>query len=526
MGTAGYMSPEQVRGERLDARTDLFSFGLVLYEMATGHRAFHGETAAMLKDAILHEAAPPVRQLNSTVPPKLEQIIGKAIEKNREKRYPSAAEMRSDLEGVNSDRWRLILKSPAHRRWLLAMVALIVVMAAVGVYRRLYRRVKLTEQDTIVLADFSNTTGDHVFDGTLRQALAMELAQSPFLNVLSNDKIAETLKLMNRPAGERLTAATARELCLRTNGKALLEGSIAKQGERYPLEVRTLDCQTGDVLTSARAEAADRNGVLNAVGQIGDELRKNLGESLDSVEKHDQPLAQATTSSLEALQAYTQGLVQQSQKGDAAAVPYYKLAVDLDANFAYAYAALGQAHFTLYEVGLALQNFQKAFALRDRVSLRERFYIEGAYYSMAGSLPESIRTYEEWSKVYPREFQAHNDLSRRLRSAGEYERAAAEARIALALNRDSVSPYSSLMLASIRLNRLDEAKAAFEEAMARQVDGPYLRLARYQTAFLEGDKKGMLLQADGNPGQSGRGGHFGQRRSRDRGVSRRAWQIA
>jgi len=501
MGTAGYMSPEQVRGEQLDPRTDLFSFGLVLYEMATGMRAFTAETAALLKDLILNDSAAPVRQLNVKVPLRLEQIIDKAIEKDREKRYQSAAAMRADLEAMNPDQGRFFhWQLP---RWILPVVATAIVSVAVGMYWHSHRRTKLGQQDSIVLADFANSAGDIVFDGTLKQALTMELAQSPFLNVLSDEKIAHTLKLMNRQPGERLTPATARELCLRTDGKAVVESSIAMRDQHYALEARVVDCHTGDALANARADAADRSKVLIALDKIGDQLRQRMGESLDSVQKYDLPLEQATTSSLEALQAYTQGGLQQSQKGDAAAVPYYKLAVDLDPKFAYAYAALGQAHFTLYEVGLALENFRKTFALRERISRRERFYIEGVYYSMAGDLDSTIKTYEEWAKAYPRDYQAHNDLSRRLRSAGQYERAASEARQALALSRDSASAYSSLMLASIRLNRLHEAKAAFDEAQTRRLDGTYLHLARYQVAFLEGDDRGMAEQVAAENGKPG-----------------------
>ena len=492
MGTAGYMSPEQVRGEKLDARTDLFSFGLVLYEMATGQRAFTGNTAAILKDAILNHTPAPVRELNSTFPPRLEQFIHKALAKDREKRYQSAVEMRGDLESVKRPGQR---SSIGHRWKLLVPVPIVLAAIVAGTfYWRSHRIIQLSETDTLVVADFANSTGDPVFEGTLKQALAMQLEQSPFLKVLSEQQISTTLKLMNRPAGEHLTYSTALELCLRTNGRAVLEGSISSRGGHYPLEVRVRDCHTGDILASTNSEGENRNRVLSALGDIGTQLRKKLGEPLASMEKFNQPLEQATTSSLEALQAYTQGRAQHSQKGDAAAVPYYKLAVELDPDFAYAYAALGQSDFTLYEVSLALDNFKRAFALRDKVSQRERFYIDGVYYSLAGDLEKTIQTYKDWSQAYPRDYQPHEDLSRRLRSAGRYEEAAAEARQALARTRDTVSVFSTLMLADLRLNRLDEAKAVFNEAQARKLDGPYLRTARYQVAFREGDKAGMREQ--------------------------------
>jgi tetratricopeptide (TPR) repeat protein len=308
---------------------------------------------------------------------------------------------------------------------------------------------------------------------------------------------------MGRSASDHLTDSTAREVCKRTNSAALLEGLISKNGQHYRLDTRVLDCHSGDTLTSVSSDAANRDGVIPVIGQMGDELRKGLGESLASVEKYDQPLEQATTPSIEALQAYTQGSLQQSQKGDAAAVPYYKLAVELDPNFAVAHAALGQAHYTLYEVSLALEHFRRAFALRERVSKRERFYIEGVYYFLTGDLERSIQTYEEWVKAYPRDYEPHNYLSRRLRSTGQYERALAESRQALALNNDSASVYSSLMIANIRLNRLDDAKAAFAESQARKLDGTYLHLARYQVAFLEGDDHGMAEEMRAENGKPG-----------------------
>jgi tetratricopeptide (TPR) repeat protein len=282
-----------------------------------------------------------------------------------------------------------------------------------------------------------------------------------------------------------------------------LEGSISKNGQHYRLDTRVLDCNSGDTLTRVSSDAANRDGIIPVIGQMGDELRKGLGESLASVEKYDQPLEQATTPSIEALQAYTQGSLQQSQKGDAAAVPYYNLAVELDPNFAVAHAALGQAQYTLYEVSLALEHFRRAFALREKVSKRERFYIEGVYYFLTGDLERSIQTYEEWAKAYPRDYQPHNYLSRRLRSTGQYERALAESRQALALTEDSASVYSSLMLANIRLNRMEDAKAAFAESQARKLDGTYLHLARYQVAFLEGDDHGMAEQMRAESGKPG-----------------------
>ena len=342
MGTAGYMSPEQVRGEKLDARSDLFSFGLVLYEMFTGRRAFSGKTAAVVHDAILHDSPVPVHDLNSALPATLVRTIDRALEKHRERRYQSASELRADLAILaGRTKW-----GPIRRHWRL-LVNTAVFLAFViggGLYWRLHRTSHLSQRDTIVLADFANSTGDPVFDGTLKQALAIQLEQSPFLNVLSDKQVNDTLKLMQHPTTERVTQATAREICLRANSRAVLAGSIVPIGSRYRIDLKTVDCQSGDTLATAQAESTDRSKVLKALAEGANKLRGELGESLGSVERFKQPLEEATTSSLDALQAYTQGRKKQAEEGEAAAVPYFKLAVDLDPNFAYAYVALATAH--------------------------------------------------------------------------------------------------------------------------------------------------------------------------------------
>jgi eukaryotic-like serine/threonine-protein kinase len=350
LGTVAYMSPEQVRAKELDARTDLFSFGAVLYEAATGTLPFRGESSGVIFKAILDAAPTPAVRLNPDVPPKLEEIINKALEKNRNLRYQHASEIRTDLQRLKRDtdsgKSAAVTETATdawNRRVLWITGALVVVVAAVVASYFLFRRpAKLTEKDTVVLADFVNTTGDPVFDGTLRQGLSSQLEQSPFLNLLSDDRLGQTLSLMGKPKDTRLTPELARELCQRTASTAVLDGSIAQVGTQYLLTLKAVNCSNGESLASTQAQVGDKNRVLDALGKATSEIRSKLGESLSSVQRFDTPLEQATTPSLEALKAYSLGQEVLGEKGDpAAAVPLFERAVRLDPNFAVAYAALG-----------------------------------------------------------------------------------------------------------------------------------------------------------------------------------------
>ena len=497
-GTAAYMSPEQAGGEPLDARTDLFSFGLVLYEMATSQRAFTGDDAATLQEAILSRVPAPPTELNPELPAELQGIIQRCLQKDRNLRYQSAAEIRSGLQKVKRRR-----EHPVLSRWkpLAAAAVVIVALLAGGFYWRSRKSSVLGEKQTIVLADFVNTTGDAVFDDTLKPALAIQLEQSPLLTVLSDRKVAETLKLMNRPANERLTSTVAEEVCLRNNSKSLLEGSIAPIGEHYLISLKAMNCQSGDTIASAGAEAENRNQVVKVLGEAGNQLRKKLGESPPSVEKFNTPLEEATTSSLEALEAFTQ-VYKMPARGNA--IPLLKRALELDPNFARAYAALGVVYYNLGETRLAIENFDKAYELRNRVSPRERLQFEGYHYAfVTGQMDNALETYSQWIQTYPDDPTPHAILGVIYAEMGQYEKAAKEMQQRIRLSPEH-KDYN-LVGIYVCLNKLDEAQALLDQAP--QQDNPLLRETRYSLAFLRGNSAAMqeqLAWAMGRPGSEDR----------------------
>ncbi|HZL69711.1 MAG TPA: tetratricopeptide repeat-containing serine/threonine-protein kinase, partial [Candidatus Limnocylindrales bacterium] len=502
VGTAAYMSPEQARGQQLDARTDLFSFGLILYEMATGRRAFTGDNAAAMHDAILNRAPTPPAELNTELPTELQDVIQKCLEKDRNLRYQKAAEIRSDLEKVKRRR-----EHPLLSRWRLLATAAVIVVAllAGGLYWRSRKTTTLTEKDTIVLADFVNTTGDSVFDDTLKQGLSVQLEQSPFLALVSERKVNETLKLMGRPAGDRLTPEVAREVCQRTGSAAMLTGSIAGLGSQYVIGLRAVNCSTGDVLAEAQEQAAGKEAVLKALSAAAVSLRGNLGESLSSVQKYATPLEEATTPSLEALKAYSMGRKAKFAKGDTAALPFFKRAVEVDPGFALAYQAMSIVYGDLNEAGRAAENAHKAYEQREKVSERERFAIEASYYSdSTGELEKAAQVYELWQQTYPRDATPYNRLGGDISiPLGNWEKALEEGREAIRLEPNSEANYANLGLDYASLNRLDEAEAVYKQAKERKLEGEYLLANRYQLAFLKGDAAQMaqlVAAAMGKPG--------------------------
>ena len=500
MGTIAYMSPEQARGEELDARTDLFSFGAVLYEMATGRMAFPGNSAAVIYEAILNRTPVLASQTNQALPPKLDEIIGKALEKDRKLRYQSAAEIRTDLQRLkrDSDSARLPAATSAvvgvgerrGIRWkVLAPAAAAVVTLAVGSYFYFHHTPKLTDKDTIVLADFTNMTGDTVFDGTLRQGLSVQLEQSPFLSIVSEQQIQQTLRMMDQKPDVKLTAQITREICQRTTSAAFLEGSIAQIGTQYVLILKAVDCSSGESLTSTEAQANDKSHVLDALGKAASEMRSKLGESLSTLQRYNTPLEQATTPSLEALQAYSFGW---STEDDAAALAFFQRAIQLDPNFAMAYWALG---YSSVDTALVARSARKAFELRAGLSEREKLHIEADYYHfVTGDLVKARRSAEVGAQTYPRDSFFYEGLRQYTIALGQYEAALKESREFLRLNPYSSIPYRAVASAYLYLNRVEEAEATVKEAHAKGLDS---RLAPvlYGIAFYRDDTSEMARQA-------------------------------
>jgi len=547
MGTSHYMSPEQARGKQVDARSDIWSLGVVIYEMVTGRTPFEGETATDVIVGITQKEPPPLARFAPEAPAELDWIITKALRKDREERYQTIKEVLTDLRrlkqrvefeieaerstppdshtrSLTSGRVAPTLQDKAlptvektvshvssaeyivggiKRHKLAGIIALIVVAAiASGSYFYFKRKPALTNSDTVLLTEFINTTGESVFDGTLKQALAVQLGQTPFLNIFPEDRVRETLRFMGRSPDERITKEVGKEICERQGIKAMLVGSIAGLGSHYVITLEALNAHSGDPIAREQIEADSKEKVLSSLGTAASSLRKKLGESLSSIKQYDVAIEQATTSSLDALKAYAMGNEERNKGKVRESLAFYQRAVDLDPNFAMAYARIGVFYGNQSQFESAKDYVQKAYDLRDRVSEREKLYITEKYYNyVTGEMDKAMETQQTWSKLYPTDFIPHNNLALNYLYFGRYDEALKEALEAVRLSPNNVSARENLIGSFMGLERLDEAEQAANELLKINPDFPGGHFHSYIFAFLRGDQARMKQEAEWGRGK-------------------------
>jgi tetratricopeptide (TPR) repeat protein len=554
MGTSHYMSPEQARGKPVDARSDIWSLGVVLYEMVAGRTPFEGETSTDVLVSITQKEAPPLARFAPNVPAELDWIITKALRKDRDERYQTIKEFLTDLRRLKqkiefeaelersvspdtlskssvgavapiptasggiaptaettaahypSSAEYIVSEIKRHKTGAGILAALFVLAVGAGVFFYFNRASALTDKDTVLLADFANSTGEPVFDGTLKQALAVQLSQSPFLNIYPDDRVREALRFMGRSPDERLTRDVAREICERQGLKALLTGSISSLGSHYVITLEAINANTGDSIAREQVEAESKEQVLASLSKATSALRGKLGESLASIKKFEVPVEQATTSSLEALKAFAMGNDERSKGNVQQSLAFYKQAVELDPNFAMAYARIAVFYGNQGEFELAQQYVQKAYELKDRVSERERLYISEKYYNyLTGEIDKSVEVLQTWTKLYPNDYIPHNNLALNYMYLGRYDDARKEALEAVRLSPNTTSPRDNLITSFMGLDRFDEASQAAEELRRLHTDYPGNSFSNYTLAFLRGDRATMaeeVQKAKGKPIES------------------------
>jgi serine/threonine protein kinase/tetratricopeptide (TPR) repeat protein len=539
MGTSHYMSPEQARGKPVDARSDIWSLGVVIYEMVAGRTPFEGETSTDVIVAITQKEPPPLLRFAPNVPAELDWIVTKALRKDREERYQTVKELLVDLrrlkqrlefehelersvapESFTRSRISGAISPPTgaaqalptvektvshvssaeyivtgikHHKIAAGLLALVVIAAiGIGAYFYTHRKAALTDKDTILLTDFINTTGEQVFDGTLKQALAVQLGQTPFLNIYPDERVRETLRFMGKAPDERITKDIGREICERQGIKALLSGSIASLGSHYVITLEALNAQSGDPIAREQIEATSKESVLSSLGTAASNLRQKLGESLSSIKKYDVKIEQATTSSLDALKAFSMGDQARTSGRTRESLTFYQKAIELDPNFAMAYARIAVFYGNQGQLEGAKQYVEKAFALRDRVSEREKFYISEKYYNyVTGETDKAIEVLKTWAAQYPNDYIPHNNLALGYQFLGRYPEAQKEAQRAVELNPNNVTGRDNLTSIFIAQGMFDEAAQANEELAKLSPDFLGVYQTRYVLAFLRGDQATM-----------------------------------